>query len=291
MSHMSPASWQPLHEHGVLLLEGRDAGSFLHGQVTADVASLAPGQATLAALCTPQGRVIATVRIGRMAQGLAVVLPRELAAAVAQRLRRFVLRARVSISDASSELAAAGLRGHEDAPGLPPAGCESLQLGAGRTLAIGPAAAFAAARDAATSAASWDALCVSLGEPEVYAATSEVWVPQMLNLDLLGAVSLSKGCYTGQEIVARVSYLGQVKRRMFRYRYSGVGGLAAGSALCHGGTEVGTVVRLAGGPREGELLAVVGLESAALVLSDARGRGTCTPLPLPYRLPTPADRG
>lgn len=261
MSHMSPASWQPLHEHGVLLLEGRDAGSFLHGQVTADVASLAPGQATLAALCTPQGRVIATVRIGRMAQGLAVVLPRELAAAVAQRLRRFVLRARVSISDASSELAAAGLRGHEDAPGLPPAGCESLQLGAGRTLAIGPAAAFAAARDAATSAASWDALCVSLGEPEVYAATSEVWVPQMLNLDLLGAVSLSKGCYTGQEIVARTHYKGATKRRTLRYTADAP--VLPGARVSAGERDVGEVLNVAGN----ELLAVVPLDSADADLS------------------------
>lgn len=290
MSHMPPDPWQPLHEHGVLLLEGGDASAFLHGQVTADVASLAPGQATLAALCTPQGRVIAIVRIGRLARGLAVVLPRELAATVASHLRRYVLRAKVSVHDASAELAAAGLAGTGHAPALPAAGWESLQLGDARRLAVGPATALRAGPATDAGSECWDALCVASGEPEVYRATSEAWVPQMLNLDLLGAVSLTKGCYTGQEIVARLQYRGQVKRRLFRYRYAG-GRLAAGAALCRNGTEVGTVVRLAGGPDAGELLAVVGVESGALSLSDADGRVTCAPLPLPYPVPGVADRG
>ncbi len=273
------------------MLDGTEALAFLHGQVSADILGLAPGQAKLAALCSAQGRVISTVRIGRLARGVAVVLPRELAGPVAERLRRFVLRARVTVHDASNELLVAGLSAGDGAWSAPAGGWEALQVDRTRTLVIGPADSWPASQAGAGQPGPWDALCVALGEPEVYAATSEAWVPQMLNLDLLDAVSLRKGCYTGQEVVARVQYLGRLKRRMFRYRFAGAGDLAAGAALCHAGTEVGKVVRLAGGPAEGELLAVVGIESAGLALTDAAGRVTCTPLSLPYAVPeAAADR-
>lgn len=288
MLRMPTVPFQPLLEQGVLLLEGADAAAFLHGQVTADVLGLPPGHATLAALCSPQGRVIAVVRIGRLARGLAVLLPRELAAPVAERLRRYVLRASVSIHDASSELAPAGRSAGAGAWPAAAAGWESLQLSDGRTLAIGPVAGPAESPAAGAPAGAWDARCVALGEPEVYATTGELWVPQMLNLDLLNAVSLNKGCYTGQEIVARVQHLGRIKRRMFRYRFAGVAAPAAGSALFHGDTEVARVVRVAGGPEDGELLAVLGIESAGLSLTDAQRQVACTPLPLPYAVPEAA---
>ncbi len=289
MSRMPPVPFQQLPDQGVLLLDGPDAVTFLQGQVTVDVAHLVPARAMLGALCTAQGRVMAIAWIGRTAAGLALVLPRELAAPLAGRLTRFVLRAKVTVRDASAEWSVAGACGFAgEWPALPD-GWESLLLPQGRLLAIGPA--VPAATPAAVAAGSWEARCVALGEPEVYAATSEAWLPQMLNLDLLDAVSLTKGCYTGQEVVARLQYLGRVKRRLMRYRYAGVGGLTVGSPLCHGDTEVGTVVRWAGVPQEGELLAVVGLESAMLSLSDARRQVTCTPLPLPYPLPPAAGPG
>lgn len=288
MLRMTAVPFQPLSAQGVLLLEGTDAAAFLHGQLTADILGLAARHATLAALCSPQGRVIAVARIGRIARGLAMLLPRELVAPVADRLRHYVLRARVSINDVSDELAVAGLMAGDGPPATPPGDWEPLQLGDGRILAIGPVAALAERPATGTPSGSWDAWCVALGEPEVYAATCQVWVPQMLNLDLLGAVSLKKGCYTGQEVVARVQYLGRIKRRMFRYRFAGVAAPAVGSALFHGETEVARVVRVAGGPEDGELLAVLGIESAGLALSDAAGQVTCTPLPLPYSVPETA---
>lgn len=291
MLRMPPVPFQHLPEQGVLLLDGPDAVAFLQGQVTVDVTHLVPARAMLGALCTAQGRVIAITWIGRTAAGLALVLPRELAAPLAGRLARFVLRSKVTIRDASAGWSVAGACGFAgEWPALPD-GWEALLLPQGRLLAIGPAALAATPPGVAGGAGSWGALCVALGEPEVYAATSEAWLPQMLNLDLLDAVSLTKGCYTGQEVVARLQYRGRVKRRLMRYRYAGVGGLTVGSPLCHGDTEVGTVVRLAGVPQQGELLAVVGTESAGLALSDARRQVTCTPLPLPYPLPPATGPG
>jgi folate-binding protein YgfZ len=288
---MTAVPLQPLPRQGVLLLEGTNAAAFLHGQVTADILSLAAGHATLAALCSPQGRVIAVARIGRIARGLVMLLPRELAAPVADRLRHYVLRAGVSVSDVSDDLAVAGLMAGDGPPVTPPGDWQPLQLSHGRILAIGPVAARAQPPATGAPAGSWDASCVALGEPEVYAATRETWVPQMLNLDLVGAVSLTKGCYTGQEVVARVQHLGRIKRRMFRYRFAGVAGLAVGSALLHGDTEVAKVVRVTGGPEEGELLAVLGIESAGLSLTDAQRQVTCTPIPMPYPVPEAANTG
>lgn len=288
MLSMPPASFHLLSAQGVLLLEGPDAPAFLHGQVTADVLGLVPGHAALAALCNAQGRVIATLRIGRLARGLALVMPRELTAPVAQRLQRYVLRAKVSVQDASGELAVVGLAAGGGGWQAPAAGWESLRLDGMRSLAIGPAASADAALDGADPMASWDALCVASGEPEVYAATSEAWVPQMLNLDLLGAVSLSKGCYTGQEVVARVQYLGRSRRRMLRYAFAGAGEPVAGSSMFNADTEAGRVVRSAVQGGAGELLAVVGTEFAGLALTDAARNLTCTPRSLPYALPQAA---
>ena len=124
-----------------------------------------------------------------------------------------------------------------------------------------------------------------LGEPEVYPATSEEWVPQMLNLDLLGGVSFSKGCYTGQEIVARTHHLGRIKRRLFRYHLTCDDLPAVGSGLLRGETRVGEVVRVARSAGRAELLGVVSLDASGAGLVTEQGRATCTPEPLPYEVP------
>lgn len=269
---------------GVLCIEGPDATHFLQGQVTADLRGLAPGASTLAALCSPQGRVVALPRLIGTADGLLAVLPADLTATVAARLARFILRAKVKIEDASQTLSVAFTLDPATAAGAGPATVTAL--GHGRQLLVGPAAALAAAAGATTGAGAWETLAVAAGEPEVYAPTSEAWVPQMLNLDLLGAVSFSKGCYTGQEIVARTQHLGRIKRRMFRYAVGDGFAAAPGAGLFRDGAKVGEVVRAATGPAT--LLAVVNLDAAGLALSDESGVALCQPEPLPYAVPETA---
>lgn len=276
---------------GVIRLAGPDALSFLQGQVTADLRSPEPHVSTLAAWCTPQGRVIALMRVAPHADGLLAVLPRELCGSVAGRLARFVMRAKVKVTDASAELAVGGVCGTATGSVEAAEGVCSLRLPAGRECLVGTperiAAVTAGLRRGAAGA--WESACVAQGEPEVYAVTSEAWVPQMLNLDLLGAIGFRKGCYPGQEIVARTQNLGRIKRRLFRYHVAGATLPAPGEALHLGAARVGEVVRSASTAGAAELLAVVSLEAAGLGLTDASGTVTCSPEPLPYAVPEAED--
>jgi len=281
-------------EIGVLRVTGPDAAAFLQGQLTADIAALAPGSGQLAAWCSPQGRVIALLRLTSVPDGFLALLPSPLAGPVADRLRRFLLRAKATITDVSGELSVLGL----SSPGPGPVELEGtieppaqlVHLPASRALALGNPEFLQAIRDrgAAAPEGAWEALAVRLGEPEVHAATSEHWVPQMLNLDLLGAVSFRKGCYPGQEIVARTQNLGRIKRRLFRYHVTGPDLPSPGSALLQGDSKVGEVVRVARAGGRAELLAVVSLEACGTGLVAEDGLATCTPEPLPYEVPEAA---
>ena len=276
---------------GVIRLAGPDALPFLQGQVTADLRSPEPHVSTLAAWCTPQGRVIALMRVAPDADGLLAVLPRELCGSVAERLARFVMRAKVKVTDASAQLAVGGVCGTAAGSVEAAEGVCTLRLPAGRECLVGTperiAAVTAGLRRGAPGA--WESACIAQGEPEVFAGTSEVWVPQMLNLDLLGAIGFRKGCYPGQEIVARTQNLGRIKRRLFRYHVAGATLPGPGEALHLGAARVGEVVRSASTAGAAELLAVVNLEAAGLGLTDASGTVTCSPEPLPYAVPEAED--
>ena len=221
----------PLLGRAVLRVAGEDASSFLHAQLTADIAALRPGDSTLAAWCTPKGRVIVTAHVARTEQDFLLVLSADLADKVLARLRMFVLRAKVTIEDASSRLAVMGYSGAgADDPVLeppPPATLAPVHLRCApssvgpRSMLVGNAETLAAAWDECTTAgavavgeAVWDLLCLLAAEPTIGAVASEAHLPQMLNLDVLAAVSFSKGCYPGQEIVARTQYLAQLTRRL-----------------------------------------------------------------------------
>jgi len=293
---MQRIQFHDLPAAGLLRIAGADAVPFLQAQVTADLASLAPGDSTLAAWCSPQGRVIALLWVMRSADGLVVVLPGSLAGPVADRLRRFVMRAKATIEDASAETTVAGLSGTE--PGslagmTAPDGMVLLHLPASRALLLGPTAAMreAGRKWPLAPAGEWEALAIAQGEPQVYPESSEAWIPQMLNLDLLGAVSFRKGCYPGQEIVARTQNLGRIKRRLFRYRVTGPALPAPGEALHCGQDKAGEVVRSVARDSGGQLLAVVSLEYAGLGLTAADGATLCSPEPLPYVIPEAADAG
>ncbi|MBS0611868.1 MAG: folate-binding protein YgfZ [Proteobacteria bacterium] len=217
---------------GVLELGGADAIGFLQGQITNDARRLAGGECILAALCTPQGRVIALMRAFLANGRVLALLPRELIAGVHEGLRRYVLRAKVTLSDRSEDLKVVGLpearRLGEVGLAPPPPGQALTQEGLNLTAVPGDAARALVIgseqllnerlpgwREQRDFESRWKLADIRAGLPQVYAATRETFVPQMLNLDLLDGIRFDKGCYTGQEIVARTQHLGRIKRRLF----------------------------------------------------------------------------
>ncbi|MGH8140769.1 MAG: YgfZ/GcvT domain-containing protein [Steroidobacteraceae bacterium] len=237
-----------LEDLGIVRMRGPDAVRFLQGQLSNDVARLTAERSLLAGYHNPQGRTIALLRLVQWApDDILAVTARELAASVASRLAKFVLRAKVKIVAESEHWRISGLIGSAQAEpravALPSAPHAQAQLdgsvfvriadAAARWLAVCPADSVAplpapgTGRDRAAideppawvagDPQRWRRLDVAAGQPQVYAATSGQFVAQMLNLDLLEAIAFDKGCYTGQEVIARAHYRGRVKRRMQRF--------------------------------------------------------------------------
>ncbi|HEY2591215.1 MAG TPA: hypothetical protein VGI35_06455, partial [Steroidobacteraceae bacterium] len=194
-----------LDDLGVLRIRGTDALTFLQGQLSNDLGRLEREGSLLAGLHNPQGRTLAVLRLLRTeAHDVLAVLPRELAPSVAQRLGRYVLRSKVQISDESAAWRVLGVaRGAgtvvERRIIATPHGADETLGGDGEQ-----------ARSNAVARREWRLLDIAAGLPQVYASTSEQFVAQMLNLDLIDAISFSKGCYTGQEVIARAYYRGRI---------------------------------------------------------------------------------
>jgi len=317
-------SWHTLlTDIGVLSLSGQDAAKLLQGQATCDILSLPPGQTTLGAFCTAKGRAYALFRALRTEDRVYLLLPSALLETVSQRLSKYVLRSDVKIDDASGRWAVFGLcGGHADtalkALGLPPLNQDNEAEGQTGLVASIYAIRipdpecprFLVLADAAksagisrfleshglerTGASHWQLKDIRAGIPAIVAETVEEFVPQMLNLDLLGGISFNKGCYTGQEIVARTHYLGQSKRRMYRLKGVGYPVPQAGAAVLQDGEEqaAGRVVSSAETPEAGyELLAVLNratAENPGVLLKTADGQALSLST-LPYSLP--ADAG
>jgi hypothetical protein len=268
---------------GVLAFRGPDAAKFLQGQLSADVENLVSGASVRAGFHNPQGRAIALLTLARLSpEDIFGVLPRALIADVSARLRKFLFRAKVSIEE--SGLRVLGAPAGADPRGAYAFGWEDRQLllaPEGR----GPATGADESR--------WQLDDVRQGLPQVYAATSEQFVAQMLNLDLLGAVAFDKGCYTGQEVIARAHYRGRVKRRMQRWINGSGTPLKPGDAVYSIDGRSLAVVRVA--PTDGgqEILAVGTFGAAAESGADAVAAPTASgapvtvggPLHLPYSLP------
>jgi folate-binding protein YgfZ len=280
------ATLHPLGDQGLLEVAGDDAASFLQGQLSSDVRELAQQSAQLSSYCSPQGRVLASPLVWRTSDAYLLQLPRELLSDIRIRLQKFVLRARASLADATARLALMGIGG--------PGAAQAVAAGFGEVAAIPFGFAhregstvlrlgdelFVAAVEASSAPSTWDRLAhsarpagtagwdwrlIQAGIPVVTAATQGQFVPQMLNLERLGAVSFSKGCYPGQEIVARSQYRGEVKRRLFRLHADAPTATpAAGIFAPDLPQAVGAVVNAAPAPGGGcDLLAVLLLESAA----------------------------
>jgi folate-binding protein YgfZ len=237
-----------LNRYGVLSVSGADAREFLHAQLTNDILNLPPERAALAGWCSAKGRLLATFLVIPARRGFLLQLARDLAPAVAKRLSMFVLRAKVKIADESDAWAQFGVFGLPPAPQAVTWEGETVTVPVDdrRFLRIEPAAAasLACARDEEA----WYLEEIRAGRPLITAATQDQFVPQMVNFEAVGGVDFRKGCYPGQEIVARAQYRGQVKRRMVRLP-------APDGVRLQPGQEYngGTVVDSAGG----ELLAVM----------------------------------
>lgn len=231
----------PLVSLGVIRVSGPDASEFLHNLLTNDIKGLKEGTMRAAGLCNAKGRLLALFLVWRDGEDLLLACPSDVIPAALKKLTMYKLRSKVALTDTSRELALFGvsLQDANKLPrvidGLPSVArfetrkfqeIHAIGLGASRwLLAISsdqvsdcwPALAEALRP---VDEAAWRWLEIRDGLPQVVAATQEAYIPQMLNLELaaVGGVSFSKGCYPGQEIVARTQYLGKVKRRMFRAR-------------------------------------------------------------------------
>lgn len=193
---------------------GPDAGEFLHNQLSADICSLADGQSTLACYCEPKGRVLALMLVGCQADGYVVIMAKSLLDAMAKRLQMYVIRAKVVI-EVLSESAVAGLHtgntidsAFETLASVPvPNSADTLAV-----ISDGiPPATDPGNQDIAEQEA-WKHTDLQRGICWLSTDTSGEFLPQMLGFDAIGAVNYKKGCYPGQEIVARTHYLGKIKR-------------------------------------------------------------------------------
>jgi folate-binding protein YgfZ len=284
-----------LGDHGLLEVMGAEARAFLHAQLSNDIEHLGAGQARYAGWCSPKGRLLATFLVVPHGEGFLLQLARDLAPAVAKRLSMFILRSKVTLTDASAQWAQFGVWGEGADPQLGALGLEvpgadlavaqakggfAVRVAPQRYLLCVPASA-AAGLSTNASAEDWLLAEIRAGRPRVVQATQDQFVPQMVNLELTGGVDFQKGCYPGQEIVARTQYRGQLKRRMVRLR-SGEP-LRAGQDLFSDDSPSqpsGMVVNAA----NGEALAVMQiatLDSGAAIRAAAGG-AALEVLPLPY---------
>jgi tRNA-modifying protein YgfZ len=296
-----------LNHLGLLRFTGADANTFLQGQVSNDTRPLSGGTPVLAAYSTPQGRVVAVLRLLPHSTGILALLPRDLAHSTLERLRKYVMRSKVKIEDVSETFAVTGLRrdeastmadlplpdathpyverngigvaqvGHDferlwvvgEASALTTAGL-SLNTGlpttpgAQSTANTAPNVATQPAHEVEAAQNAWRLADIRAGLPQVYAATQEQFVAQMLNLDLIDGISFTKGCYTGQEIIARTQHLGRIKRRLFRIGLPQSGNWAVGQSLQLADGRSARLTEVARTDNGYEALAVLTLEAAAV---------------------------
>ncbi|MDQ1921597.1 CAF17-like 4Fe-4S cluster assembly/insertion protein YgfZ [Massilia pseudoviolaceinigra] len=313
VAELAPGFVAPVTDQGLIAVTGDDAAGFLHKQLTNDVEHLGLAEARLAGYCTPKGRLQATFLMWRSSESVFLQLARELQPALQKRLSMFVLRAKAKLADAGTGQVLLGIGGAAAEAtltplfgALPPTPYSRIDHPLGILIRV--ADAFGSARyqwlttpEAAQTA--WPALAAALrpagtdawrlaeihaGVPQVTLKTQEQFVPQMVNLELLGGVNFKKGCYPGQEIVARSQYLGKLKRRT---------ALAAIDAPAQAGDEVfavddpdqpcGMIVNSAPNG-SGGVDALVEMKLAALEQGDVRlGSASGVPLrllSLPYAL-------
>jgi hypothetical protein len=241
-----------LTRYGLLSVAGPDAREFLHAQLTNDIAGLPSGRAALAGWCSAKGRLLASFLVIPWREGFLLQLARDLVPSVGKRLSMFVLRSKVKITDESERWQQFGVWGEPVAgEAFAVAMTESalrVKFGEARALLL----ASEAPQGREVEESRWTLEEIRAGRPLITSATQELFVPQMVNLHTLGGVDFKKGCYPGQEVVARTQYRGQLKRHMVHAQAPAGAPLRPGAEFSGG-----TVVDIAPAGNGCELLAVV----------------------------------
>jgi len=278
-----------LSHYGLLSACGADTENFLQNQFCNDVRNVSPLQSQLNAYCTPKGRILAFFRLFQRDDCYYLRLPQEILEPTLNRLRMYVMMSKVTLEDVSDSLLRIGFAGPQAAQRLskhvdevPTTSDTVTQTNGLSIICIQPGTRFEIVGDIAAISALWtnlSGLATPVGDgswelqdihaaiPEIVSETQEAFVPQMVNLQGINALSFKKGCYPGQEIVARMHYLGKLKRRMFLAHTADEASVAPGDSLyaedSASGQGVGKVVRAQSNPDGGvDLLAVIEISSA-----------------------------
>ena len=301
-----------LSQFGTLRVAGEEAQSFLQNMLSNDTREVDAVRAQLSSLNTPKGRMVASMLIWRNGNDYMLQLPRALCEPMRKKLSMYVLRAKVKISDASDEIVSLGLSGENaqeilrkqfgELPQLPFGFIDTEQAGvlkfSDTRFQVSTTAQYAPTLWQALSqhaqpvgGVCWDWLNIRAGIPVILPQTQEQFVPQMANFELLGGVNFKKGCYPGQEIVARMQYLGKAKRRMYLVHLDSSEAPQPGDELFSAdmeGQASGMIANVSPAPGGGyDMLAVVqtsSRESQTVHWKSTQG-GALQFLPPPYPLP------
>lgn len=309
-----------LSHYGLIAAYGEDTETFLQGQFTNDISHVDLEHSQLSSYCTPKGRMLANFRIFKRNETCYLSMPYELIEPTLSRLRMFVMRSKVTLEDADDALVRFGLNGpkaaellttiagsipeeidtavqHKDYTILRVAGIEPRFEIYGLLEGMTQLWQALDVNAAPVGANTWELLNIKAGIPYIVTETSEAFVPQMANMELINGVDFKKGCYTGQEIVARMHYLGKLKRRMYRINLKTDQAPAPGDSLfaeeSKGGSGTGTIVsaqQQADGSYDAlAVIQITDAENQKLRLYDANGPEIAI-LELPYSLSEKEDK-
>lgn len=307
-----------LSHYGIIEATGDEAADFLQNQLSNDIKLVDDTHSQLSSYCSPKGRMLASLRIFRFNHNFLLRLPIDTLEATLKRLRMFILRSKVSLEDTSDTLARFGISGDQAISLLSEAGIaipedvNNVTQNSGycviRVPGTRPRFEFYGQPEAlaelwtsfstqamAVGASVWAIQDIESGVPDIFAGTMEAFVPQMANLHAIGGVSFKKGCYPGQEVVARMQYLGKLKRRMYRAHCDTEALPLVGDNLYSSGSDesVGKVVQAQPSPQGGiELLAVLQIaqvEKDSIHLQDKNGP-QLEFIDLPYEVPLEREK-
>lgn len=212
-----------LESYRAILFEGPDAASFLQNQVTSDVGDLKQGFASRSGYCNPKGRLIATLWLIKSEENIIAVLPHTVLLDFVQRINRFIMRSKVTISELPDAVVMGLIKQRGDSP--PVGRCEAVITNSMSFVLLDTNDLSDEVRVLIRSTRlddenRWFCETIKAGFIDIEGETQEQFLPQWINLQAESGISFSKGCYPGQEIVARTKYLGEVKRRLFRFNLS-----------------------------------------------------------------------
>jgi len=266
MSSNAKNKFVVLDQTSLIEVQGEDHVTFLQGQLTQDIKLLSQDQAKFAGFCNPKGRLLAFILAYGYGNAIHIQIDKSIEESILKRLRMYVLRSKVSIQLLTDQFTQIGFIGSEaltkiniDTPKnfleitashdviimRVSKDAERYQL-IGKNLAIDAFTKLALSEYTSMSIDEWNTASILDGIPEIFPSTQESFIPQSLNMDLVDGINFKKGCYTGQEIVARTHYLGKVKRRMYRVSFESEDNLTPGDLILNEKKEeIGQLVRSA----------------------------------------------